>query len=220
MTAATRPAIVVSRCLLGERVRYDGGDKAEPETIAALASRFALIPVCPEVEAGMPVPREPMDFFGDPRSPSVIGAITRRDHARLLLAWSLRRIAELAQPALLAQAAVLARVGTGGPSGPNGPGEPSEDQNAHGSRPGPLAVCGFLLKRNSPSCAVVARKPVRDLYGQIRGEAFGVFAGLALRAFPGAAFGDEATLSASQGREAFMDAAMAYFHRTAKEEQP
>ncbi len=181
--ADTRPAIVVSRCLLGEAVRYDGGHKHAPEVVRALASRFALIPLCPEVEAGMATPREPMDFHGDPRRPAVIGKISRRDFAPILRDWSAAKLAELA-----------------------------------GSTE--LAVSGFFLKFNSPSCAAVTRKPVFDLYGRFRGETFGIFAGLALRAFPGAAFGDEFSLAESDGLERFMAQAQEHFRQTNQESAP
>lgn len=182
MTENARPSVVVSRCLLGERVRYDGGHKHAPLVIEELAGRFAIIPVCPEVEAGLPVPREPIDFHGDPRAPAAVGKHSRLNVAGLLREWSRRRLAELAA---------------------------SE-----------TPVCGFFLKHNSPSCAAVTRKPVFDLHGRPRGKAFGIFAHLALRAFPGAAFGDEHSLSTSRGREDFMALAQSCFHRLTQEHRP
>jgi uncharacterized protein YbbK (DUF523 family) len=53
--------IVVSACLLGERVRYDGGDKRDPRVEAAVAGRTVL-PLCPEVLGGMGCPRPPVHF--------------------------------------------------------------------------------------------------------------------------------------------------------------
>jgi len=50
----------VSRCLLGESVRYDGSDKRNDPLIAALADCGCLMPVCPEVGAGLGVPRPPV----------------------------------------------------------------------------------------------------------------------------------------------------------------
>lgn len=58
-----KTAILVSACLLGFRCRYDGS--ATPaESVAALADRFELIPVCPEVLAGLPTPRLPAERLG------------------------------------------------------------------------------------------------------------------------------------------------------------
>lgn len=180
MPERAKPAIVVSRCLLGEQVRYDGSHKHAPLVIEEIVRHFAVIPICPEVEVGMPVPREPMDFEGDPRRPAVIGKISRLDFAPLLRDWSAAKLAELA-------------------------GQP---------------ICGFFLKFNSPSCAVVTRKPVRDLHGRPLGEAYGIFAHLALRAFPGAAFGDEFSLSTSRGLEAFLSTALNCLQRMNQECRP
>ncbi len=53
----------VSRCLLGERVRYDGRHKCCPGLQAELARlHLQPVPVCPEVEAGLGVPRPPMQL--------------------------------------------------------------------------------------------------------------------------------------------------------------
>lgn len=56
-----RPRILVSRCLLGEPVRYDGTDRCAPE-LAALADCLDFLPVCPEAEAGLGVPRPPVQW--------------------------------------------------------------------------------------------------------------------------------------------------------------
>lgn len=57
-----QPTIAVSRCLLGEAVRYDGRSKPAPELIAAISSCCKIIPVCPEVEAGLSTPRPPVQL--------------------------------------------------------------------------------------------------------------------------------------------------------------
>lgn len=62
-----KPRIAVSACLLGEKVRYDGGDKREPCVAEVLALRAELLPVCPEVEAGLGVPRPPIGFTPEKR---------------------------------------------------------------------------------------------------------------------------------------------------------
>jgi len=54
--------VIVSRCLLGEPVRYDGSDKKSPALIEAISSLFSILPVCPEVEAGLTVPRPPIQL--------------------------------------------------------------------------------------------------------------------------------------------------------------
>jgi len=56
-----RPRVLVSRCLLGEAVRYDGTDR-RCAALATLARHCELLPVCPEVEAGLGVPRPPVQW--------------------------------------------------------------------------------------------------------------------------------------------------------------
>ena len=67
-----KPKIGVSRCLLGDTVRYDGQSK--PCTaIQKLTTRFELIPICPEVEAGLSIPRPPVQLCGSIEHPRLIG---------------------------------------------------------------------------------------------------------------------------------------------------
>lgn len=63
--------IIVSACLLGEKVRYDGTGKPV-EGIIALSDRYELIPVCPEVLGGLPIPR-PRSEIRDGRVFSIDG---------------------------------------------------------------------------------------------------------------------------------------------------
>ena len=51
--------IGISRCLIGDLVRGDGGHAAAPVLVAWLAAHAELVPICPEVEVGMGTPREP-----------------------------------------------------------------------------------------------------------------------------------------------------------------
>ena len=57
-----RPRVGVSSCLLGHRVRYDGAEKQIPWISEDLASEVELVPICPEVGAGMSVPRPPIQL--------------------------------------------------------------------------------------------------------------------------------------------------------------
>ncbi|MBW2245428.1 MAG: DUF523 domain-containing protein, partial [Deltaproteobacteria bacterium] len=52
--------IGVSSCLLGEAVRWDGGHKREDFLFDGLGAGVELVPVCPEMELGLGVPREPI----------------------------------------------------------------------------------------------------------------------------------------------------------------
>lgn len=61
------PVFLVSACLLGRRSRYDGGHKLLPALPDELARVGAVVlPVCPEADAGLPVPRPPMDLHPAP----------------------------------------------------------------------------------------------------------------------------------------------------------
>lgn len=52
--------IGVSACLLGQKVRYDGGHKHDSYITDTLGRFFRFLPLCPEVECGMTIPRESM----------------------------------------------------------------------------------------------------------------------------------------------------------------
>ena len=55
--------VLVSACLLGERVRYHGGDARSDHPILDLWLREGrVIPHCPEVAGGLPTPREPAEI--------------------------------------------------------------------------------------------------------------------------------------------------------------
>lgn len=56
--------ILVSACLLGVCCRYDGASKPNSDVIR-LREKFILIPICPEVDGGLPTPRTPSERVGD-----------------------------------------------------------------------------------------------------------------------------------------------------------
>lgn len=70
---ANKPKIGVSRCLLGDAVRYDGQSKPCAIVIDKLTEHFELIPICPEVEAGLNIPRPPVQLTGSIEQPRLIG---------------------------------------------------------------------------------------------------------------------------------------------------
>ena len=53
--------IMVSACLLGENCKYDGGNNRNEALLEMLAGHV-VIPVCPEVAGGLPVPRIPVEI--------------------------------------------------------------------------------------------------------------------------------------------------------------
>ncbi|MFH1019444.1 MAG: DUF523 domain-containing protein [Pseudomonadota bacterium] len=70
--------IGISACLVGQNTRYDGGNRHDPLLVEALGS-FTLVPLCPEAECGLGIPREPMRLEGDPENPRLMTITTRRD---------------------------------------------------------------------------------------------------------------------------------------------
>jgi uncharacterized protein YbbK (DUF523 family) len=63
--STNKPALLISACLLGQAVRYDGQAKGQTaEQLAALAEHFRLIPTCPECAGGLPVPRPAAEISG------------------------------------------------------------------------------------------------------------------------------------------------------------
>lgn len=88
--------IGVSACLLGHRVRYDGGHKHDHYISDTLGRFFRILPVCPEVECGMTIPREAMRLEGDPASPRLVTNRSRIDKTDQMLSFCNRRLAELA----------------------------------------------------------------------------------------------------------------------------
>lgn len=85
----------ISTCLLGEKVRYDGGHKHDRYITGTLGLYFDWVPVCPEVECGLGTPREAMRLVGDPAAPRLVTIRSRVDHTERMLAWGRRRLAEL-----------------------------------------------------------------------------------------------------------------------------
>jgi len=85
----------VSACLLGRQVRYDGGHKHDRFLTDTLGKFVEFVPVCPEVECGLTVPREAMRLAGDPAAPRLVTGRTGVDHTERLLTWARRRVVEL-----------------------------------------------------------------------------------------------------------------------------
>ncbi len=93
--SAGRPPVLVSACLLGEKVRYDGGDKRDAFLSGALGRFVEYVPVCPEVGCGLPVPREPMRLAGERGAPRLVTVATGSDHTRRMARFTAARLREL-----------------------------------------------------------------------------------------------------------------------------
>ncbi|MGD9548245.1 MAG: YbgA family protein [Candidatus Krumholzibacteriia bacterium] len=163
--------IGVSSCLLGQEVRYDGGHKHYRYATDVLAEYFTLVPVCPEVEVGMAIPRETVRLQGDPAAPRMVAPRSGEDWTDRMNAWSRKRTRELA----------------------------AED------------LCGYLFKKNSPSCGVFRLKVYQDK-GMPDHGGRGLFAAAFIAANPLLPVEEEGRLSDPHLRENFIERVFAY-HR-------
>jgi uncharacterized protein YbgA (DUF1722 family)/uncharacterized protein YbbK (DUF523 family) len=85
----------ISACLLGQPVRFDGGHQQDRFITDTLGKYVEFLPICPEVECGLGVPREAMRLVGDPEAPRLMTVRTRVDLTGRLLAWARQRVQEL-----------------------------------------------------------------------------------------------------------------------------
>lgn len=82
----------ISSCLLGERVRWNGEHKLDPFLTHTLGGYVAYVPVCPETECGLGVPRETMRLVGDAASPRLVTTRTNVDMTERMTAWTKQRV--------------------------------------------------------------------------------------------------------------------------------
>ena len=87
--------IGISSCLLGEKVRYDGGHKLDHYLTDTLGKYVSWLPVCPEVESGLPVPREAMRLVGESAAPRLVTVRSGIDHTERVRGWAEKRLASL-----------------------------------------------------------------------------------------------------------------------------
>ena len=104
----------ISTCLLGDKVRYDGGHKHDHFLTDVLGQYFEWVPVCPEVEIGLGTPRDTIRLVQQGNEVRFIMPKSGRDHTEGMHQYAKRRVKEL------------------------------EKKN----------LCGFVLKRASPSCGM------------------------------------------------------------------
>ena len=137
MSGEDKPRVGTSACLLGRQVRYDGGHKRHDWVVDVLGPQVEWVPICPEVEFGMSVPREPIQLVpsADPETLLLITAQTRRDITEAMRTFSAARVEALASERLsgfvlktkspscgLTQVKVYDYPGEGAPSEPRGRG--------------------------------------------------------------------------------------------------
>jgi len=87
--------IGVSSCLLGNLVRYDGGHKRNRYITDTLSKYFRFVPVCPEVECGLPVPREAMRLVGNSENPRLVTVRSHQDHTEKMQEFCAGKVDQL-----------------------------------------------------------------------------------------------------------------------------
>ena len=90
----------ISACLLGQQVRYDGGHKRDTFLTGTLAEYVEYIPVCPEVEIGLPIPREALRLVGEADHPRLITQKTGIDYTDRMQNWAAGRLQALEKEGL------------------------------------------------------------------------------------------------------------------------
>jgi uncharacterized protein YbgA (DUF1722 family)/uncharacterized protein YbbK (DUF523 family) len=162
---AERPLRVgISSCLLGHKVRYDGGHKQDRYLTDILGPYCEFVPVCPELEAGMGVPREAVRLVGAAEEPRMIGVRSGEDWTERLNRLSIRRVAQL----------------------------------------GKLDLCGYVLKKGSPSCGM-ERVKVYDPDGGLPDRSgTGLFARALLAGLPLLPVEEEGRLNDARLRDNFI----------------
>jgi uncharacterized protein YbgA (DUF1722 family)/uncharacterized protein YbbK (DUF523 family) len=159
----------ISTCLLGQEVRWDGGHKRQPFLTEVLAPYFEWVPVCPEVEIGMSIPREPVQLVRDQGELRMLGTRSRRDWTEPMREFSARRVRALER----------------------------------------LDLCGYVLKKDSPSCGM-ERVKVRDAKGMPKRDGRGLFAEALLRENPVLPVEEEGRLEDPVLRENWIERVFAY----------
>jgi len=106
--------IGISSCLLGCKVRFDGGHKKDTFLVNTFGRWVKWVPVCPEVEVGMGTPRESIRLVRGDGGVRLLAPKSGKDWTEPMLEYSRRRVREL----------------------------------------DPLDLCGYVLKKDSPSCGM------------------------------------------------------------------
>ncbi len=161
--------IGVSACLLGRAVRYDGGHKRDAFLVETFGRYVEWVPVCPEVELGLGVPRPMLRLARQGDDVRLVMPKTGADYTAAMRSYASKRVAQLAH----------------------------------------ADVCGFVLKKDSPSCGM-ERVKVYGLCSMPSKSGRGLFADAVMRRFPNLPLEDEGRLSDPALRENFVERVFAY----------
>ena len=171
MTDSRPIRIGISSCLLGCKVRFDGGHKRDDFLVDAFGRWVEWLPVCPEVEVGMGTPRESIRLVREGGEERLVAPKSGRDWTEAMREYAARRIAAL----------------------------------------GAADLCGYVLKKDSPSCGM-ERVKIYQAGGMPRKDGRGVFAEALLARFPNLPVEEEGRLSDPRLRDNFVERVFAY-HR-------
>jgi uncharacterized protein YbgA (DUF1722 family)/uncharacterized protein YbbK (DUF523 family) len=94
---SSRPRLGISSCLLGQKVRFDGGHKQDAFLCETFSRFVEWVPVCPEIEVGMGVPRETLRLVGAPGDPKMIAERSGRDWTMAIKRFAAIRTNQLAK---------------------------------------------------------------------------------------------------------------------------
>jgi uncharacterized protein YbgA (DUF1722 family)/uncharacterized protein YbbK (DUF523 family) len=160
--------IGVSSCLLGQNVRYDGGHKKD-DFVTGLLGRFVdFVPICPEVEVGMSIPRPTIRLERHGEAIRLVDPRNGVDHTEAMERWAARKVSEIEK----------------------------------------LDLCGYVLKKDSPSCGMervrVYAKGAPTKTGR------GIFAAALLDRMPLLPVEEEGRLNDPELRENFVERVFAY----------
>ena len=161
--------IGVSSCLLGQKVRFDGGHKRDGFLVETFGAWVEWVPVCPEVEVGMGIPRESIRLIRVGEENRLVAPGSGTDWTEGMRAWAALRVAQL----------------------------------------GALELCGYVLKKDSPSCGMERVKVYRG-EGMPRKDGRGLFAEALLSRFPNLPVEEEGRLCDPRLRDNFVERVFAY----------
>jgi uncharacterized protein YbgA (DUF1722 family)/uncharacterized protein YbbK (DUF523 family) len=85
----------ISACLLGEKVRYDGGHKRDGYLVETFGRFVEWVPVCPEVEMGLGTPRETLRLVRIGDDVRMLMPKTGEDHTGGMQSFARRRLLQL-----------------------------------------------------------------------------------------------------------------------------
>jgi uncharacterized protein YbgA (DUF1722 family)/uncharacterized protein YbbK (DUF523 family) len=159
----------ISSCLLGESVRFDGGHKHDRFLSEQLGAFVEWVPVCPELEAGLGVPRPAMRLVREADDVHLIEIASHRDHTQSMRRFSAARVRALRD----------------------------------------LDLCGYVLKKDSPSCGM-ARVKVYGAEGTATRDGRGLYAAALMEAHPALPVEEEGRLHDARLRENFIERVFAY----------